>query len=208
MRPTLGTLGIAGAAAGVICLIVPAVAKWFPSKPVATIEEPRADSTVARCFVAGGHVVPESIRRPLWLIKAEAGDGWREVGQIYVPPGTWGSRVCVNNPAAATVRLALILADDRLDTVLNRIVPEPRNQAAEEIPAWLKRHSDMGQQGGRGHRGGFVPLPDGATLVTSLDVHVAGAVDPFASLRSESLYCPASRSSERNESWRRWIGRP
>jgi hypothetical protein len=171
--PTLRTLGIVGALAGVIGLVAPPIWKSFQSEPVATIDAPTTDSTVARCFVAKGRVVPSSIRRPLWLIKTEAGDRWREVGRIYPPPGTWASRVCVSGRAARTVRLALVLADDRLDAAFSRIVPEPEKE--EEIPEWLKRGANMEQQGGRGRRHGFASLSAGAALVAFVDVHVAGA---------------------------------
>jgi hypothetical protein len=184
VRVTLGTAGIAGAIAGVVGLVVPAIWTPAPLKPVATIDAVRADGTSARCFVVRGRVLPGSIGS-LWLIKAEAGEGWQEVGQIYTPPGTWGSRVCASNPAARTVRLALVLASDRLDATFSRLVPEPKNEAKEEIPEWMGRHADMQQQGGRGRHREFAALPDGASLVASLNVHVAGAFDPFASLASK-----------------------
>lgn len=203
---SLGRLGIAGAVAGIIGLIVPALWTSSPAKPVATIDAPSRDGIAARCFVAKGRVVPSSIRRPLWLIKADAGDGWKEVGQIYPPPGTWGSRVCASDPATRTVRLALVLADEQLDATFSRIVPEPRKEAAEVIPEWLRRHADGDQQGGRGgrYREGFPALPVGASLVTSVDVHLAGGVDPFAYLAAKGPIemrpraCEAPRSKKRH----------
>ena len=166
-RPTLRTMGIVGAVAGVIGLVAPPIWKSFQS------------------MVAMGRVVPSSIRRPLWLIKSEAADRWREVGQIYPPPGTWASRVCVSDREVRLVRLALVLADDRLDAAFSRLVPEPEKE--EEIPEWLKRGARAEQQGGDGRRHGFASLPAGAALVTSVDVRVAGSVFPFVGAPSPSV---------------------
>ena len=158
--------------AGVIGLVARPIWKSFQSEPVASIEAPAANATVARCFVAKGRVVPSWIVRPLWLLKAEDSHRWREVGRIYPPPGTWASRVCVSGDAVRRVRLALVLADDQLDAALSRLVPEKEEE--EEIPEWLKRHEPM--QGGRGHRNGFAPLPDGAAPVTSVDVRLPNVI--------------------------------
>jgi hypothetical protein len=175
-----------GAVAGVIGLVAPPIWRSFQSTPEAAIEAPTTNSTVARCFVAKGSVVASSIRRPLWLIKAEDAHGWREVGRIYPPPGTWASRVCVSSDAVWTVRLALVLADDRLDAALSRLVPEKEEEP--ELPDWLKRHTE--QQGGRGRRHGFAPLPAGAELVTFVDVRLAHDLDRYIDLISDEYFGP------------------
>ncbi len=180
--PALGTLGIVGAVAGVIGLVAPLIWKSFQSEPVAAIEAPAADTTVARCFVAKGSVVPSSIKRPLWLLKAEDAHRWREVGRIYPPPGTWASRVCVSGDGVRKVRLALVLADDQLDAALSRLIPE--KQEEEEIPDWLKRHA-VGEPRGRRH--GFAPLPAGAALVTSVDVRLPDDVERYIYLLASEL---------------------
>ena len=120
------------------------------------------------------------------MLKAEGAHGWREVGRIYPPPGTWASRVCVSDDAARTVRLALVLADDRLDAALSRLVPE--KEAEPEIPDWLKRGLATEQQGGRGRRHGFAPLPAGAALVTSVDVRLACDEDRYIYLTAQEYY--------------------
>jgi hypothetical protein len=172
--PTLRTVGILGAAAGVIGLIAPL---WCRSgaPPFATIDAPAANALVARCFVAKGRVDPGTIRRPLWLLKAERGERWREVGRVYPPPGTWGSRVCVGRDVSS-VRLALVLADDELDARLAG--PPPAEPPDDDIPDWLKRGASEEQcGGGRRHRRAFGPIPDGAKLVASAVVRVLDGVD-------------------------------
>jgi hypothetical protein len=173
--PTLGTLGIAGAVVGLIGLCAPPIWRAFQAPPVATIDAPTPDAAVAACFVAKGRVVPSTIRRPLWLLKAEGPHRWREVGQIYPPPGTWASRVCVNDRGVHAVRLALVVADYQLDAALSRLVPA---QEEEEIPDWLRRRNHTEQQGANGRRHGFLPLPAGATLVAPVvDVRLRRDVD-------------------------------
>src|SRR5262245_3227273 len=104
-------MGIAGGVVGVIALVVPMFWSSLWPEPFATIDSPTAGALQPRCFVARGRVDPGTIRRPLWLMKAERAGGWREVGRVYPPPGTWGSRVCASRDASE-VGLALILADD------------------------------------------------------------------------------------------------
>jgi hypothetical protein len=168
--PTLRTVGIAGAAAGLLGLVTPFLVRSPP--PFATIDTPAADTPVGRCFVAKGRVDPVTIRQPLWLLKAEPGDRWREVGRVYPPPGTWGSRVCVGRDSSA-VRLALVLADDELDA---RLAGPPQEEPEAEFPDWLKPGCHTQQQGGCGRRHGFPGLPAGATLVAAVSVRVVGAV--------------------------------
>lgn len=166
-RFTLRNGGIAGAVIGLVALVVPLLWSSFRRAPVATIDSPAPDAQVPRCFVAKGHVDPSTIRRPLWLIKAEAGGGWREVGRVYPPPGTWASRVCADGGDVTRVRLSLVLADDALDAKLNG---PPAQEPEDEIPQWLR--GGCGQQGGCGRRHRSYGLPEGATLVASLTVRV------------------------------------
>jgi hypothetical protein len=106
------------------------------------------------------------------LLKAEPGDHWREVGRVYPPPGTWGSRVCVGRESSS-VRLALVLADDELDA---RLAGPPREEPETEFPDWMKPGCHMQQQGGCGRRHGAPGLPAGATQVAAVSVRVVGAV--------------------------------
>ena len=168
--PTLRTVGIAGAAAGIIGLVVPFLIRSGP--PFATIDSPSPKVPVGRCFIAKGRVDPATIGRPLWLLMAEPGEPWREVGRVYPPPGTWGSRVCVGRDSAS-VRLALVLADDELDA---RLAGPPGEEPEAEFPDWLRGGCAAQQQGGCGPRRRSPGLPAGATLVASVSVPVAGAV--------------------------------
>lgn len=173
---TLGRGGIAGAVGGavlgVVGLVVPVFWRSLQAAPVATIDSPAQDAHVPRCFVARGTVDPSTIRRPLWLIKQDAGEHWREVGRVYPPPGTWGSRVCASSNDVTEVRLALVLADDALDAKLSGPpVPEPET----EIPLWLKRCPE--DQGGCERRRGFSSSwPEGATAVASVTVSLPAIV--------------------------------
>jgi hypothetical protein len=170
---TLRTIGIAGAVVGVIALAVPMFWSSLCPEPFATIDSPTPEAWVPRCFTVRGRVDPGTIRKPLWLLKAEHGGGWREVGQVYPPPGTWGSRVCASRDASE-VGLALVLADDALDAKLSG----PREKEPEpEIPYWLSGKCvwRTDQQGPCGRWHGFPPLPAGATPVAFVvTVNVAG----------------------------------
>jgi hypothetical protein len=170
-RPTLREVGIAGAVVGLAALALPMFLKSLWQEPVATIDSPEMDASVPRCFVARGRVDPATIRRPLWLMKSDAGGRWREVGRVYPPPGTWGSRVCADRDTAK-VRLALVLADDELDAKLSGPpVPEPE----PEIPDWLSGRCSQDQGGCGRNRHAFVSLPAGATPVAPVvTVHVPG----------------------------------
>ena len=179
---TLGPMGIAGGVIGVVALVVPMFWSSPWPEPFATIDSPAAGALQPRCFVARGRVDPGTIRKPLWLIKADAGGGgWREVGRVYPPPGTWGSRVCASGDRTSEVGLALILADDELDAKLSGpLVAEPES----ETPDWLSgRCPRREQQGPCGHWHGFPPLPAGATPVApTVTVHVPGRALRFADL--------------------------
>jgi hypothetical protein len=165
-------MGIAGGVIGVVALVVPMFWGSLSPEPFATIDSPSTDARVPRCFVARGRVDPGTIRRPLWLLKAEPEGGWREVGRVYPPPGTWGSRVCASRDASE-VGLALILADHELDAKLSR---PPVQEPEPELPGWLSGRcyrQRLEQQGGCGRRHGFSPLPTGATPVAPIvTVHV------------------------------------
>ena len=168
---TLRTMGIAGAVVGAVALVVPMFWSSLCPEPFATIDSPTAEAWVPRCFTVRGRVDPGTIRKPLWLMKGERGAGWREVGRVYPPPGTWGSRVCASRDVSE-VHLALVLADDALDAKLSRTVEEPEQQ----IPDWLNpRCPWREQQGPCGRWHGFPPLPTGATPVASVvTVNVVG----------------------------------
>jgi len=170
---TLRTMGIAGAVVGTVALLVPMFWSWLCPEPFATIDSPTAETWVPRCFTVRGRVDPATIRKPLWLLKAEIDGGWREVGRVYPPPGTWGSRVCASRDAYE-VGLALVLADDALDAKLSGPAVE---RPERELPPWLsgKCFWRTDQQGPCGRRHGFPPLPAGATPVASpVTVNVVG----------------------------------
>jgi hypothetical protein len=175
-------MGIAGGVAGAVALAVPMFWSSLWPEPFATIDSPSMDAFVPRCFVARGRVDPGTIRRPLWLMKGEAEGGWREVGRVYPPPGTWGSRVCASADRTSEVRLALVLADDALDEKLSG---PPVAEPDSEIPDWLSgRCRSTGQQGGCGRRHREFPsLPAGATPVAPVvSVRVPGGHrDPYLS---------------------------
>jgi hypothetical protein len=168
-RFTLRNVGIAGVVIGAIALVLPLFWRSFQRAPVATIDSPAPDAHVPRCFVAKGRVDPSTIRRPLWLIKGEAGGGWREVGRVYPPPGTWASRVCADGGDVTRVRLSLVLADDALDAKLNG---PPAQEPEDEIPEWLRGGCYTQQQGGCERRHRSYGLPAGATPVASVIVRV------------------------------------
>src|SRR5580765_4020208 len=130
---TLRTMGIAGAVAGAVALAVPMFWSSLCPEPFATIDSPTAETWVPRCFTVRGRVDPGTIRKPLWLMEGERGAGWREVGRVYPPRGTWGSRVCASRDVSE-VHLALVLADDALDAKLSR---PPVEEPEQQIPDWL-----------------------------------------------------------------------
>jgi hypothetical protein len=165
--PTLRTVGLAGAVAGAVALAAPFAWKAFWPAPVATIDEPDANAPLAGCFVARGRVLPSTIWRPLWLIDAADGKGWRPLARIDPSQGTWQVRTCVRGYDGEQNFLALVVTDRARDEAFTRaLVP-----GEDPIPEWLNPRSKM-EQGCRGRRRGFDPIPDGAKLVASVRVDV------------------------------------
>jgi hypothetical protein len=167
---TLRRVGIAGAIAGVVALaapFAPAAWKWFWPDPMATIDMPQTDTTRTGCFVIGGRLDPTTFwRRPLWLIAAREGHGWRPLTRI-LPTEEWRSRACVHGQTGDRNQFALVVADSERDEAFARARIEPD----EEIPDWLKPRSYT-DKCCPGRRLGFEPFPSGATMVDSVQVRV------------------------------------
>jgi hypothetical protein len=165
---TLRNVGIAGAVIGLFALVAKPLGIWFEPAPVATIDSPAMHGQVGRCFVARGSLDPKTIWRPLWLIRGEAGKRWREIGRVDTAQTTWAGRICLDGEPGAEHRLALVVADASLDAEFSRLV-HPDEETEREIPEWLKPKK-CGDQGGCGRPHCCPPLPEGATLVTAVDV--------------------------------------
>jgi hypothetical protein len=181
--PTLNTVGRVGLIVGVLALAAPLLWKKLWPTPKGTIDAPRAGTTLAGCYVAQGRVLPSTIWRPLWLISAESGRGWRPVAKLDPSYGTWQQRICAGDLTATHSRLALVVVDRSLDAEFER-----RNLHAENddvIPEWLKPNHAAEQQGGRGrrHGRGFSPIPAGATPLASVEVVVAGEFSELFPMR-------------------------
>ena len=171
--PTLRQIGIAGAIIGVVALVGPFAWRSFWPMPIATIDEPDAHAWTRGCFVARGRVLPSTIWKPLWLIEAWGGSGWRPRQTIEPLAGTWESKTCVHGRTRGQFRLALVVVDRARDEAFRRKLAEPPPE--DPIPDWLKAHGPDEQCRGRGrYRAprGFDPIPDGATLVASTSVRV------------------------------------
>jgi len=191
--PTLRTAGIAAAVIGAVALAAPFAWAWFWPTPIATIDAPEANAPLAGCFVARGRVLPSTIWKPLWLIESWNGGGWQPLEKIDPSSGTWERKTCVRGPTGGKFRLALVVADRDRDEAftgdLNRDDP---------IPEWLTVKKDD-EQGCRGHRRGYDPIPDGATVVASVsgralegdEIPCQGIYDPAAYLR----VCPKPRAT-------------
>jgi hypothetical protein len=170
--PTLRAVGIAGAVAGVVAVAAPFVWRSFWPTPIATIDEPDAKVALHGCLVARGRVLPSTIWKPLWLIEAWDGSGWRPLERIDPSTGTWQAKACVHGRTHGQFRLALVVADRPRDDLFRRALETPPEEPA---PDWLRRRHAEEQCGGarrRRSRRGFDPVPDGATLVASAAVSV------------------------------------
>ena len=175
--PTLRTAGIAAAVAGAVALAAPFAWTSFWPKPYATIQIPDTYASANDCFIARGDVAPSTIWRPLWLIEAWDGSGWRPLEKIDPSPGSWQRKVCVWGRTGGKFQLALVLADRDLDDDFTR----PPVDREDEIPEWLKAKKDM-QQGCSRRRRGFDPLPGGATLITSVALTVVEGEHEYCSM--------------------------
>jgi hypothetical protein len=169
---TLRRVGIAGAIAGVIALaapFAPAAWAWFWPDPMATIDSPKTDTSLHGCFVIRGRLDPTTFyRRPLWLITAREGRGWRPLTRIMPWANDWQSRVCVRGQTGDRNQFTLVVADDERDQAFARALLEPPD---EEIPDWLKPRSYT-DKCCPGRRLGFDPFPSGARMVDSVQVRV------------------------------------
>jgi hypothetical protein len=170
--PTLRAVGIAAAVAGVVAVAAPLVWRAFVPMPIATIDEPDANVALHGCLVARGRVLPSTIRKPLWLIEAWDGSGWRPLERIDPSTGTWHAKACVHGRTRGQFRLALVVADRHRDDVFRRVLETP---SEEPVPDWMSRRRSeeqcSGARRGRSRRG-FDPMPDGATRVASVAVSV------------------------------------
>ncbi len=166
--PTLRELGIAVAVAGVAAFAAPFAWRWFWPTPIATIDEPDAGVSLQGCFVTRGRVLPSTIWKPLWLIDAWDGSGWRPLQKIDPSAGTWQAKACVHGRTRGQFRLALVVADRHRDDAFRHALETPSDEA---VPAWLTRRRAeeqcAGAHLGRSRRG-FDPMPDGAMLVASV----------------------------------------
>jgi hypothetical protein len=113
--PTLKTLGRAAWVVGAIAFAVPVVWRAFWPTPLGTIDGPLAGTAVAGCYVTKGRLVPSTIRRPLWLIGAEAGHDWRPLARIDPSHEAWQQKACVGGFTGTRNRLALVVVDSVLD---------------------------------------------------------------------------------------------
>jgi hypothetical protein len=157
-------VGIAGAVIGALGLAAPFAWTWFWPTPIATIDAPDANAPLAGCFVARGRVLPSTIWKPLWLIESWNGGGWQPLEKIDPSSGSWQRKTCVRGPTGGKFRLALVVADRERDAAFRHELEEE-----DPIPEWLRVHKDD-EQGCRGHRRGYFPIPDGATAVASVSV--------------------------------------
>jgi len=175
--PSLRAAGIAVAVAGAVALTAPFVWTSFWPKPYATIQIPDTYASANDCFIAHGDVAPSTIWRPLWLIEAWDGSGWRPLEKIDPSPGSWQRKTCVWGRTGGKFQLALVLADRDLDDAFTH----PPVEREDEIPEWLKAKKDM-QQGCRPRRRGFDPLPVGAQLITSVALTVVDGEHDYCSM--------------------------
>jgi len=173
--PTLRQVGIAAAIVGAVALVAPFAWRSFWPAPIATIDEPDAYAWKAGCFVVKGRVLPSTIWKPLWLIEAWGGSGWRPVQRIDPLAGTWEAKTCVHGRTRGPFRLALVVVDRARDEAFREKLHEPPPE--DPIPDWLLKARDTGEQCGgrrRRHRAPrwFQPIPDGAALVAATAVRV------------------------------------
>lgn len=180
---TLRTVGIAAAVVGAFALVAPFAWRSFWPMPIATIDEPDAHAWIDGCFVVRGRVLPSTIWKPLWLMEAWDGSGWRPLQKIDPLEGNWQAKTCVHGRTYGQFRLALVVVDRARDQVFNEKRREPPEE--DPIPEWLQRY-DAGEQcprrRDRHYPRGFDPIPDGATLVAARTVRViAGDRDDYDS---------------------------
>jgi hypothetical protein len=148
------------------------LAKLTPA-PVATIDEPAPNAAVVGLAqTIKGRVVHETIRAPLWLLMSEAGDAWQAEGQIATGSGAWQREVWLPGRKGTRYRLAVVAAEIPLHNDL-------QHPKKKEEPPWM-RDSELAREASwrAAERwwtaplgdGTYPPLPEGARLVTSVDV--------------------------------------
>ena len=155
------------------------LAKLTPA-PVATIDEPAPNAAVVGYDLnVKGRAVHETIRAPLWLLSSEAGHAWHPEGPIATGSGAWQQRVWLTARKGTRYRFAVIAAEMPLHNDLQhpQKTPEPLWMRDRE----LAREANMAAAARRSTTplgdGTYPPLPEGARLVTSVDV-VQGHADP------------------------------
>jgi hypothetical protein len=181
---TLTAVGRAVWVAGAVALATPVIWRAFWPTPLGTIDAPLAGADVAGCYVAKGRLVPSTIRRPLWLIVAESGHGWRPLARIDPSTRTWQQKACAEGFTGTRDRLALVVVDEALDAAFQR----RQREGDDDLPEWMTPNHASVEQGGRGRRhrpGGFSPLPENARLLAVVEIVAAGnAEHPYAILPS------------------------
>ena len=154
------------------------LAKLTPA-PVATIDEPAANAAVENYLTIKGRAVHETIRSPLWLLSSEAGDAWHPEGPIATGSGAWEQHVWLGGRKGTRYRFAVIAAEMTLHNDLQypKKTPEPLWMRDSELAREARwRAAERWWTAPLGDST-YPPLPEGARLVTSVDV-VQGQADP------------------------------
>ena len=160
-------------------LIARSVTNLTPA-PFATIDAPAPNAAVNDTIVLKGRVAHETIRAPLWLLSSRADKAWRPEAPIPTATGEWQREVYLWGRKGMQYRLAIIAAEIPLHNELKRQVERQRD---EHSPCWLAPTEEGGGRGQAMQRcyreaplgdGRYPPLPEGARLVTSVDVVTTG----------------------------------
>src|SRR5262245_43985696 len=151
--------------------------------PFATIDSPAPGAGIDAVAVLQGRVAHETIRAPIWLVSSRAGAAWRAEAPIATGTGTWEHKVYLWGRKGTQARLALIAAEIPLHNELKRQLERQRDERPPCEPSPLEPVETFGPRGrwieecyrraslGDGR---YPPLPEGARLVTSVDVVTTG----------------------------------
>jgi len=159
------------------------LAKLTPA-PVATIDEPAPNAAVVGYDLnVKGRAVHETIRAPLWLLSSEAGQAWHPEGPIATGSGSWQRSLWLHGRKGTRYRLAVVAAEMPLHNDL-------QHPKAEKEPIWMRnwelareahmRAAERWRTAPLGD-GTYPPLPQGAHLVTSVDVVQSQPDPPYQS---------------------------
>jgi hypothetical protein len=133
--------------------------------------------------VLKGRVAHETIRAPIWLLSSRAGEAWRSEAPIATATGTWQHEVYLWGRKGTRVRLALVAAEIPLHNELKRQLEHRRDEGPPCARSPLEPVETFGPDGNRVEAcyrraslgdGRYPPLPEGARLVTSIDVVTTG----------------------------------